>query len=113
MRTESGQPVPARKTRALHIDRPFVLFPIHNEALSRRVRLVKDGQLLRSFIASLGLPAQWWAHLDVSAWQGQTLSLSVEPDNSPAPNGEKIPGRGASETDNAELIAAIRTSAEI
>jgi len=110
--TSSGDAA-ARKSRRLHIDRQFVLFPINNESLSRRVRLVKNGRVLRSFTASLGLPAQWWAHLNVSAWQGETLTLSVEPDDSP-PSGEgAIPGRGAAETDNAELVAAIRTSAEI
>jgi fructan beta-fructosidase len=98
--------------RQLRIDQQFVLFPINNESLSRRVRLVKNGRVLRSFTASLGLPAQWWAHLDVSAWRGQTLTLSVEPDNSP-PTFQKIPGRGANETDNADLIAAMHTSAEI
>lgn len=99
--------------RHLRIDNKFVLFPINNDALSRRVRLVDKGRVLRSFTASLGLPAQWWAHLDVSAWQGQTLTLSVEPDNSPLVVGLEIQGRGASETANAELIAAICTSGEI
>lgn len=103
-----------RKIRELHIDRQFVLFPINNESLSRRVRLVKNGRTLRSFTASLGLPAQWWAHLDVSSWQGQTLTLAIEPDNSPPSIASMaISGRGANETDDAELVAAIRTSAEI
>jgi hypothetical protein len=103
---------PVVRERQLRIDQKFALFPINNDSSSRRVRLVKNGRLLRSFTASLGSPAHWWAHLDVSAWQGQTLTLSVEPDNSPSP-WPNIPGRGASETDNAELVEAIRTSAEI
>ena len=102
-----------QKRRRLRVDERFVLFPINSESLSRRVRLVKNGRVLRSFTASLGLPAQWWAHLDVSAWHGETLTLSLEPDNSPSILGAVISGRGASETDNAELVAAIRTSAEI
>lgn len=103
-----------RKIRELDIDRRFVLFPVNNESLSRRVRLVQSGRVLRSFTASLGLPAQWWAHLDVSSWQGQTLTLAIEPDNGPpSSGGNAIAGRGASETDNAELVAAVRTSAEI
>jgi fructan beta-fructosidase len=90
------------------------LFPINNESLSRRVRLVQYGRELRSFTASLGLPAQWWAHLDVSEWRGQTLTLSIEPDNTPPLIPEmEIAGRGASETDNTELVAAVRTRAEI
>ena len=115
MATPTADPadVSSQKKRRLRIDQKFVLFPINNESLSRRVRLVKNGRVLRSFTASLGLPAQWWAHLDVSAWHGQTLTLSVEPDNSPPMVRAEIPGRGASETDNAELVAAIRTSAEI
>lgn len=104
---------PSQKKRRLRIDQKFVLFPINNESLSRHVRLVKNGRVLRSFTASLGLPAQWWAHLDISAWHGQTLTLSVENDNSPSTWQGKIPPRGASETDDAELIAAIYTSAEI
>lgn len=112
--SENSGDVVARKSRRLHIDRPFVLFPINNEALSRRVRLVKDGHVLRSFTASLGLPAQWWAHLDVSAWQGQTPTLSVEPDTNTPPTWQmKTSGRGARETDNAELASAIHTSAKI
>lgn len=100
-----------QEKRRLRVDRKFLLFPINNESLSRRVRLVKNGRVLRSFTASLGLPAQWWAHLDVSAWQGETLTLSLEADKSALAAG--IAGRGASETDNAELIEAIRTSQEI
>jgi len=69
--------------------------------------------VLRSFTASLGLPAQWWAHLDVSEWQGQALTVSVEPDKSPSESDAKISGRGSSETDNDVIAAAIRTSSEI
>lgn len=111
--SESSGDVAARRTRSLRIDQKFVLFPINNESLPRRVRIMKNGRVLRSFTASLGLPAQWWAHLDVSNWQGQTLSLSVEPDDTPASGGQQIPGRGASETDNAELAAAVYTSPAI
>lgn len=103
----------SQERRQLWIDQKFVLFPINNESLSRRVRLVKDGRVLRSFIASLGLPAQWWAHLDVTVWEGQTLMLSVEPDTSPPLGFLPPPGRGANETDNAELVAVVRTSREI
>lgn len=104
-----------QKKRRLRIDQKFVLFPINSESLSRRVRLVKNGRVLRSFTASLGLPAQWWAHLDVSAWQGQTLTFSIELDNSPPMLvlWADIPGRGVNESDNAELVAAIHSSAEI
>ena len=102
------------ETRELQIDRQFVLFPINNESLSRRVRLVKNGCVLRSFTASLGLPAQWWAHLDVSSWQGQVLTLSIESDNGPpSRGGPEISGRGARETNSSELLAAARASAEI
>jgi fructan beta-fructosidase len=104
----------SQKKRKLRIDQRFVLFPINNDSLSRRVRLVKNGRVLRSFTASLGLPAQWWAHLDMSTWHDQTLMLSLENDDSlPAWQQGKIPGRGASETGNAELVAAIHTSATI
>jgi fructan beta-fructosidase len=103
----------SQSRRQLRIDRQFVLFPINNDSLSRRVRLLANGRVLRSFTASLGLPAQWWAHLDVSAWRGQTLTLSLEPDNSPPTFVSKGLGRGASETDNGELLAAIHTSADI
>jgi len=102
-----------RKSRQLRIDRKFVLVPINNESLFRRVRIVKNGRVLRAFTASLGLPAQWWAHLDVSDWEGQTLTVSVERDNSPLPGYRPPSGRGANETDNAELVAAIRTSPDI
>lgn len=103
----------SQRKHRLRLDQKFVLFPINNESLSRRVRLLKNGRVLRSFTASLGLPAQWWAHLDVSEWHGQTVMLSVEHSNSPSVFEKEIPGRGASETDNAELVAAIHTSADI
>ena len=112
--SEGSGDVAARKSRPLWIDRQFVLFPINNESLSRRVRLTKNGHVLRSFTASLGLPAHWWAHLDVSEWPGEALSLSVEPDNNSPPTYQSKPsGRGAMETGDAELVAAIHTSAEI
>jgi fructan beta-fructosidase len=101
------------KERRLRIDQRFVLLPINNESLLRRVRLVKNGRVLRSFTASLGLPAQWWAHLDVSAWHGQTLTLCLNNEKLPTKGPPSIPGRGAKETDNAVLVAAIQTSAEI
>lgn len=104
----------ARETiRQLRIDRQFILFPVNNDASPRYVRLAKDGKVLRFFSASLGLPAQWWAHLDVSEWHGEELNLSVEPDERRRPPGMEIPGRGGDETSDAELIAAIRTSADI
>jgi fructan beta-fructosidase len=104
----------SQRKRQLRIDQKFVLFPINNEALSRRVRLARNGRVVRSFAASLGLPAQWWAHLDVSEWLGQELTLSIEADTSiPIIAGLEPPGRGAEETANADLIATIRTSADI
>jgi fructan beta-fructosidase len=108
--SEESADASSQQSRRLRVDQKFVLFPINNESLSRRVRLLKNGRVLRSFTASLGLPAQWWAHLDVGAWYGQTLTLSLESDNSPSMLGAGTPGRGARETDNAELLAGIRTS---
>src|SRR4051812_4943368 len=72
---------PPQKQRHIRVDQKYVLFPINNESRSRRVRLLKDGRVLRSFTASLGFPAHWWAHLDLSDWQGQTLTLTLESDN--------------------------------
>lgn len=69
--------------------------------------------MLRSFTASLGLPVQWWAHLDVSVGRGQALTLSFEPDDSPPTWQGEVPGRGANDTDNAKLISALHTTAEI
>ena len=104
----------SRITRHVQIDRKYMLFPINNEALSRRVRLATRGRVVRSFTASLGLPAQWWAHLDVSEWQKQVLTLSIEPDNSPdiAEMGIVL-GRGQNETGDADLVEAVRTSGDI
>lgn len=108
----TSQPDAARRTRTFRIDRKYLLFPINDEAVARRVSVVQNGRALRSFTASLGLPAHWWAHLDVTEWRGQPLTLTVEPDSSPsaalAPK-----GRGPDETDNAALVAAIRTSTDI
>jgi fructan beta-fructosidase len=100
-------------TRTLTVDRRFLLFPINNDSMSRRVRLVKDGRILRSFTAALGLPAQWWAHLDVTEWEGKTLTVTVEKDTSRRVGYLPPPGRGLDETDNAILAAAVKSSATI
>ncbi len=115
MASQSGSASTAKASadgaaRAIRIDRDFILFPINNMSLPRRVRLVKDGVVLRSFSASLGLPADWWAHLDVGAWQGETLDLSMEPDEAPPNWQADASGRAAEETDDAALLAAVVTS---
>lgn len=107
-------PAMSRSERQLLIDQKYLLVPINNDSRSRRVRLVKDGKVLRSFSASLGLPAHWWAHLDVSNWESETITLSVELDTGIPPTYQATPqGRGAGETSNAELAAGIHTSPDI
>src|SRR5690348_4833187 len=101
--TAASEMVSSLQTRRVKLDRKFLLFPINNDAAPRRVRMVKNGRVLRSFTASLGLPADWWAHLDVTEWQRQTVSLSIGPDESPAVLGIKKTSRGLNETDNPKL----------
>jgi fructan beta-fructosidase len=104
--------ISSETTRRLKVDRQFILLPINNESASKRVRLLESGRVLRSFTASLGLPAHWWAHLDASAWLGRTLTLTIDADNSPAVPGLPAPGT-AGEMSSTELAAAIHTSADI
>src|SRR5579862_1996147 len=114
MASEAAADVVMRKSRRLRSDRRYILFPINTESSLRRVQLTRNGRVLRSFIASLGLPAHWWAHLDVSAWQGKDLDLTIESDHSPPSPDAALPaGRGSSETGNAELLLAVHTSDEI
>jgi sucrose-6-phosphate hydrolase SacC (GH32 family) len=96
-------------TTTLPIDERFLLFPIDDGSALSRVRLIADGRVVREFTARLGQPAQWWAHLDVSAWRGREVTLIVEP----------YPGAGADidetarRTASTDLLAAVRPSSEI
>lgn len=65
-------------TRELTVAKRYLNFPVRTGAPKTRLDVLAGGRLIRQFEIELSDPPQWWAFLDVSAWQGQTLTLRVE-----------------------------------
>lgn len=73
--------------RSLIVQSKFLSIPIRNGAPKRVLTCLVDGQrVVRNDIELADGPADWWAPMDVSAWQGKTLTLQVDklPDDSMA-----------------------------
>jgi fructan beta-fructosidase len=65
--------------RDLEIDRRYLLFPVTNRARKRNVAVYQHGEIVRQFEIELADQApDWWAFLDVSAWRGRHLAISVD-----------------------------------
>jgi fructan beta-fructosidase len=69
----------AKAERTLIASGSHLVLPIKNDAPMRKMRVLADGTEVRAFDIELadGL-ADWWATLDVSAWHGKQLTLSVD-----------------------------------
>jgi sucrose-6-phosphate hydrolase SacC (GH32 family) len=88
-------------TRKLTDGKPWLQFPVKNGAVSRKVKVLVDGKVARFFDIELADDEpDWWASLDVSAWQGKQLEIQVDrlPDDSQAlkqlkPADEMLPGK--------------------
>ena len=67
---------PSREIVANH---KLLNFPIKNGAKVRNAKVFVDGKAVREFTIECadGQP-DWWAPLDVSAWQGKTLKIEVD-----------------------------------
>jgi fructan beta-fructosidase len=71
----------AARERIFTLDKQYLLFPVANatkKAKDRRVSVVVDGQVVREFETDLTDDPQWFAHLDVSAWQGKMATVRVD-----------------------------------
>ena len=73
-------------TRDLTIGKRFLHFPVKTGAPKHRVALLVAGETVREFDVELADEAEWWAHLDVSAWQGKNATIRVDrlPENATA-----------------------------
>ena len=76
-------------TRTLQIQSPWLNFPVKNGGPMRRVQVLVDGREERAFTIELADDApDWWAGLDVTRYQGRTVTVKVNqlPGNSRALN---------------------------
>jgi len=71
---ETLEPV---STRSIAIKHRYLLFPVKNKAPKQWVTVETGGKVIDDFEieAGDGKP-DWWAFLDVSTWQGQTLTVT-------------------------------------
>jgi fructan beta-fructosidase len=66
-------------TRDFYIDRRYLNLPIKNGAPKRVVMTLVDGRAeVRNDIELADSDPDWWAPMDVSAWQGRTVTLQVD-----------------------------------
>ncbi len=65
--------------RELVAAKRYLHFPVQSGARKRQVTVAVDGQTQRAFEIELadGTP-QWWAPLEIGAWKGQTLRVTVD-----------------------------------
>jgi len=78
--TDARPPQPAAPaSREVVADRKYLHVPVRNGARVRRVSVAAGGTVVREFDVELADgEADWWAPLDVTAWKGQTLRVSVD-----------------------------------
>ncbi|MEI6234225.1 MAG: glycoside hydrolase family 32 protein [Planctomycetota bacterium] len=69
------------RERELTIEKKYLLFPVKNDnkkAKTKRVAVVVDGAIVREFTIDLTEQPDWFAHLDMGAWQGKKATVRVE-----------------------------------
>lgn len=74
-------PTPVTRELALALDKRYLLLPVKNDtkkAFKQRVAVLVEGAIVREFDIDLAEQPDWFAHLDVSAWQGKPATLRVE-----------------------------------
>ncbi len=64
--------------RELALERRYLHFPVKTGAKKSRVALLVDDTIVREFEIELADDPDWWAHLDVGAWQGRSAVLRVD-----------------------------------
>ncbi|MCX7009122.1 MAG: 2,6-beta-D-fructofuranosidase, partial [Kiritimatiellaeota bacterium] len=71
---------PVTLERTLALDKKYLLLPVINntkKGTHQRGALLVAGAIVREFDFDLSEQPDWFAHLDVSAWQGQPATLRV------------------------------------
>lgn len=81
---------PTTRGRDILLDRDYLLLPVQNGSKKDKKQLVSvsiDGRVVRAFDIDLAEKPDWFAHLDVRAWQGKKAALKIErlPADSTAP----------------------------
>ena len=74
-------------TRSLTVQQRYLNLPVKNGAPNRRMSLLVEGRAMREFDIELADAApDWWAFLDLTPWQGKSLTIKVDKlmDNSSA-----------------------------
>ena len=66
-------------TREMKLEHRYLHFPVKTGGKKSRVAMLIDGVTVREFEIELADDPGWWAHLDVSAWQGRNATLRVRP----------------------------------
>jgi len=69
------------RERELTIDKRYLLFPVHNgtkKGKKQRVAVLVDGAVVREFEADMSEEPDWFAHLDMSAWQGKKATIRAD-----------------------------------
>ncbi len=75
---EAADDVP--RSRQLVAAHHFLRFPVKNGAGARTVKVLVDGTAVREFtIEAADDAVDWWASLDISAWEGKTLTVNAGP----------------------------------
>ncbi len=73
-----AQPITAERT--LSLDKKYLLLPVINggkKGAHQRGALLVEGAVVRDFDIDLASQPEWFAHLDVSAWQGRQATLRI------------------------------------
>jgi fructan beta-fructosidase len=69
---------PEKPKREIALEKKYLHFPVKNRAPVRRVSVEVDGKVVREFTIELADgDADWFAPLDVSAWQGKTATIAT------------------------------------
>ncbi len=66
-------------TRAIKIEKRYLHLPIKNGATKREVTFLIDGRVeVKNDIELADAAPDWWAFLEMSAWQGKTITIQVD-----------------------------------
>ncbi|HEX4609773.1 MAG TPA: glycoside hydrolase family 32 protein, partial [Urbifossiella sp.] len=80
--TDTRPAVPAPAARDLTVTHRYLHFPVRTgdgrPGITRRVAVRVDGKTVREFDIELSDRPEWFAHLDVGAWKGKTVTLRVD-----------------------------------
>jgi fructan beta-fructosidase len=70
------------REREVALEKRYLYFPVKNDgkkgAKNSRVAVLVGGEIVREFLIDMADQPDWYAHLDVSAWQGKKAVVRVE-----------------------------------